>query len=206
MKKEARLQAETMFLDADGKISNIAISKKVGVNPLTVGRWKKADDWIAKLTKGLAKAEEKELPRSARKKNEYDKAVKLYLASQGKITNKELAKKVGVSPASVATWKVSEHWVEKLKKPDQPSSPATVGLEAPAQTALSEKAEPEIIEIDLEELACPAHITRLNKRIDDMLSQDYLSPLDLRTVAEAKEAVLGAVSAYIDIIERASED
>ncbi|MGO9570327.1 MAG: hypothetical protein ACLP5H_22580 [Desulfomonilaceae bacterium] len=37
MKKEARIQAEKMFLRSGGKITNREIGKLVKVNPLTVG-------------------------------------------------------------------------------------------------------------------------------------------------------------------------
>ena len=102
------------------------------------------------------------------------------------------------------------------KKPLPPATPSEVPVTtSPEPIALEEPVtapqipvteEIEEIEIDVDKLACPDHINRMNKRIDDLLGQDYLSPTDLRTLAEAKEAVLGAVSAYIDIVERCSED
>ena len=62
------------------------------------------------------------------------------------------------------------------------------------------------IEIDIEALTFPDHITVLNKRMAEMLGREYLSPLDLKIAAEAKEALLKAVSAYIGVLERVSED
>ena len=207
MKKEARQQAASIFLGANGKISNVDIAKKLGVNPLTVGKWKKADGWTAKLTAKPEKKAEKAAPSPARKKGAQDQALKLYLKSGGNITNAQLATKIGVSPSSIANWKRDERWAEKLTKPKAPRPPAPARVKEPltkAQMQVTEEIEE--IEIDLEKLASPDHINRLNKRIDELLGREYLSPADLKTLAEAKEAVLGVVSAYIDIVERCSED
>jgi uncharacterized protein YjcR len=209
MKKDARQQAERVFLDAAGKISNVDIAKQVGVNPLTVGKWKKADDWTAKLTEKSEKRPQKVAPKAPRKKDAHDQALNLYLESEGKIGNTGLASKVGVSPNSIANWKRSERWAETLVESKKASSSDPMPLEEPAATVeiqVTAEAEEKEIEIDLEQLACPHHINELNKRIDDLLSQKYLSPTDLKTLAEAKEAVLGIVGAYIGIMERWSEN
>ena len=207
MKKEAREQAQGIFIDAGGKISNVDIAKKLGVNPLTVGKWKKADGWTAKLTAKPEKNAEKAAPRPARKKGAQDQALKLYLKSGGKITNAQLASKVGVSPSSIANWKQSERWAEKLTKPKAPLPPAPARVKEPvAKPQIQVAEEAEKIEINLEKLSSPAHIGRLNKKIDELLDREYLSPEDLKTLAEAKEAVLCVVRTYIDIIERWPED
>ena len=187
MKKEAREKAEKLF-KSKGKMTNVEIAKKAGVNPLTVGKWKREDDWTKKLTEKAKEPKETTEPGPIRKKGAHDDALKLYLDSGGKIANKELAGKVGVSAATISKWKASEDW-STLPAP-----------KVPQDEAAEEK------EIDLDALASPEHITLLNKRIEDMLSQTYLSPIDLKTLAEAKEAVLGAVSAYVDVIERICED
>ncbi len=197
MKKEAREQAERIFVKSQGKLSNVEIAKKVGVNPLTVGRWKRGDEWATKLAQEAKEAKEKPEPAPIRKKDAHDQALKLYLESEGKIANKQLASTVGVSAATIAKWKGSEGWAEKPRKAKETLSPAP-------QIPSAEQAEE--IEIDLDALACPEHISLLNKRIEDILSQAYLSPTDLKTLAEAKEAVLGAVNAYIDVVERVCED
>jgi len=222
MKKEAREQALSIFLAADGKMSNTDIAKKVGVNPLTVGKWKKAESWAAKLKEKTVIKEKKGEPRPPRKKAAHDQALKLYLESEGKLSNTALAREVGVSPASVASWKTNERWAEKVTKPKAPAAPAPARAAKPAKP--SKPAKPvkpvkplkpavvpetetiEEMEIDLEELTSPDQINRLNRRIEELLGREYLSPEDLKTLAEAKEAVLGVVSAYIDIIERVSEE
>jgi hypothetical protein len=188
MKKEAREQAERIFLKSQGKMSHVEIAEKVGVNPLTVGRWKREDDWATKLTQKAKQGKEKAELAPVRKKDAHDRALKMYLESDGKIANTQLASTVGVSATTIAKWKASEGWAV-----------AATPLAPPAD-------QPEEIEIDLDALASPEHISLLNKRIDDMLNQAYLSPTDLKTLAEAKEAVLGAVSAYLDVVERLCED
>ncbi|MGO9572276.1 MAG: phage terminase small subunit-related protein, partial [Desulfomonilaceae bacterium] len=104
MKKEARIQAEKMFLRAEGGIANKEIAKALKVNPVTVGRWKRSDNWGSKLKAGT-QAAQKVGAREVRKKAAREKAVKLYMEVGGNVTNKELAKKVGVSPATISNWK-----------------------------------------------------------------------------------------------------
>jgi hypothetical protein len=207
MKKDARQRAESIFLDADGKISNVEIAKKVGVNALTVGRWKKADGWTTNLMAKSEKREEKTVSRPARKKGAQEQALKLFIEAGGDITNTALARKVGVSTNSIANWKRGGRWAETLMEATKPSSPQPVLIEETVTAPQAQVAETaQDIEIDLEKLTCPDHIDRLNKRIDDMLSQEYLSPGDLKVLAEAKQAVLGVVSAYLDVVDRCEED
>jgi len=207
MKKEARQQAKSIFLDANGKISNVEIAKRVGVNPLTVGKWKKADGWTAKPTEKNAGKQKKNAPRPPRKKGAHDRALELYLKSGGKLTNTALAREVGVSPASIGSWKTTEHWADRITKPKAPVPPAPARAQKPPKApGVPETSAVGEIEIDVEKLASPDHIGQLNKKIDELLGREYLSPADLKTLAEAKEAVLGVVSAYIDIVERCSED
>jgi hypothetical protein len=209
MKKDARQRAESIFLDADGKISNVAIAKRVEASHFTVGKWKKEDEWTKKLAAKSEKREQKTGSRPPRKKGEHEQALKLYLEAEGRITNKVLASTVGVSLSSIVNWKRSERWAETLMESKKPSSPEPMLVEEPVTTPqiqVTEEAEEKEIEIDLEQLACPEHINRLNKRIDDILNQEYLSLTDLKTLAEAKEAVLRVVSVFIDIVERCSEN
>ncbi|MEW6140488.1 MAG: phage terminase small subunit-related protein [Thermodesulfobacteriota bacterium] len=206
MKREARKEAESIFLASEGKISNTEIAKKVGANAITVGKWKRKDDWESKLASARPT-----MPTPVRKKDAYEKALKYYLEAKGQIANAALAEKVKVSAATISKWKGSEEWADKLKEQTEAKAvepeeaePVEEEVEAVAQADWEE--EPDVIEIDVDELTRPSHITLLNQRIDDMLGRDHLSPIDLRTTAEAKEAVLRAIIAYIDVLERASED
>ena len=148
MIKDARRQAESIFLDANGKISNVAIAKRVEASHFTVGKWKKEDEWTKKLAAKSEKREKKAGSRPPRKKGAHHQALKLYLEAEGKITNKVLATKVGVSKSSIVNWKRSERWAETLmeskkKEPTEaaplpeslrtPSEP--IPLEAPVTTA-----------------------------------------------------------------------
>ena len=188
MKKEARIQAEKMFLKAGGKMTNREIAKLLEVNPLTVGRWKRDDDWGSKI-----KAGEYAAPKDAavviRKKAARDKAVKLYMEVGGNVTNKELAKKVGVSPATISKWKQVDGWIDQL-----PLS------EAEAVAELKEETE-----LDIGELASPEQIIQINHRIDSLLKRDYLTASEVADLAEAKSALLEAVDIYLAIVRDVGE-
>src|SRR5208283_3403726 len=157
MKKEARIQAEKMFLRGGGKITNREIAKLVKVNPLTVGRWKRDDDWESKIKVG-EHAAPKEAPGVVRKKAARDKAVKLYMEVGGNVTNKELAKKVGVSAATISKWKLADGWIDQLTSS---AAEACAGLREGA-------------ELDIGELVSQEQIIQINQRIDSLLKRDYL--------------------------------
>jgi len=179
----------------------------VGVHPLSVGRWKRDDDWPVKLAKAQAKGPEKARKISVRKQQAHDKAFKAYLESGGKISNRVLADQVGVSAAGISSWKASESWGEKLEKGAKPLAaeiaPVEAGSELPPALEMDEKDE---IEIDVDALAYPDHISLLNRQIDELLGRGLLSPVDLKTIAEANEAVLQVVIAYPEVLEMISED
>ncbi len=202
MIKDARQQAEGIFLDANGKITNVTIAKMVEASHFTVGKWKKEDEWTKKLAAKSEKREKKAGSRPPRKKGAHDQALKLYLEAEGKITNTALASTVGVSTNSIANWKRVEQWAAKLveskKEPLPPAtpsevpvttSPETIAWEEPVTAPQMEVTEEiEELEIDVDKLACPDHINRMNKRIDDLLGQDYLSPTDLRNLGGGKRS------------------
>jgi len=188
MKKEARIQAERMFLRAEGEIANKEIAKSLKVNPVTVGRWKRSDNWRSKLKAG-AQAAQKVAARGVRKKAARDKAVKLYMEVGGNVTNKELAKKVGVSPTTLSKWKQADGWIDHLT----PS-------EVEARAELKEDTE-----LDIGELASPEQIIQINQRIDSLLKRDYLTASEVADLAEAKSALLEAVDIYLAIVRDVGE-
>ncbi len=183
MKKEGRIAAENMFLRAGGKITNIEIAKLVKVNRLTVGRWKRDDNWKSKL-----KAGEHAAPQKAagviRKKAARDKAVKLYNEVAGNVTNKELAKKVGVSAPTISNWKRADGWIDQLT----PS-------ESEARALLKEEAE-----LVVGQLAFPEQIIQINQRIDNLFKRDCLTASEVADLAEAKSALFKAVDIYLAIV------
>jgi transposase len=221
MKKEARTEAVTLFLRSGGKATNKEIADKLGVHPLSVGRWKKQDNWAAKLEeptpKSKAPAAKLGQPKPkapsakpltvVRKKSKLEEAMKLYTESGGGITNKALAAKVGVSAVTISKWKDTGKWAAQVKKTPVAVPSAFEAVEEEVVVSTSQDIQPvEEIEIDVESLTFPEHITLLNKRMDEILGREYLSPEDLKTAAEAKEALLKAVGAYIDVLEKVSDD
>jgi uncharacterized protein YjcR len=187
MKKEARIQAEKMFLKAGGKITNREIADATKVNALTIGRWKRENEWEAKL-KG-EEEQPKEMGGVVRKKAARDKAIKLYLDADGNITNKDLAKRVGVSPATISKWKQLDNWIEKIE---------------PEEEEIEEIEQPET-DLDMGELASPEQIIRLNRRIDSLLERDYLTASEVAALAEAKSDLLAAVEIYLSIVREVGD-
>ena len=182
MKRKEKSQAEKMFLKAHGKITNREIAKAVGVNKLTVGRWKKEDKWADKL-KSIEQAPAKPTAGNkavVRKKAARNKALEIYIATGGNVTNKELAKRVGVSAATISKWKEQEGWEQELTK----------------ETIV----KPEEREIDIGELASPNQIVQINRRIDNLLSREHLTATEVAELALAKRDLHEAVLTYIDIV------
>lgn len=194
VKKEAHLQAKKMFLNSQGKISNREIAKTLHVNPLTVGRWKKEDGWDG-LLKGKEEAPTKEQKTAlkeqktpvVRKKDARDKAVDLYREAGGNITNKHLAEKVGVSPATISKWKESDGWITLI----------------PLHAAVTAEAPPPVqddLGFDVEEMTSPEQIIQMNKKIDSFLAREHLTASEIADLADAKSALLESVETYLAII------
>ena len=102
------------------------------------------------------------------RKNEHRKtAEQAFLKDRGRITNKELAKQLGVHPATVARWKKLDEWDMKLVQ-------SVTGSEG------SVAAEPHFHEVDLR------HINALNERIDTYLQRKELLPSEILELAQAK--------------------
>jgi uncharacterized protein YjcR len=191
MKKEARIQAEKMFIKSGGKITNRDIAKAVKVNALTIGRWKRDENWEDKLKGVQLDAGFKETGSVVRKKAASDKALRIYLDAEGNITNKDLAKRVDVSPATISKWKLVENWIEKLTPPEE-----TVEVSVEANKPR---------DLDIGELASPEQIIEINHRIDSLLKRDYLSAGEIADLAEAKSDLLDAVEIYLAIVREVGE-
>jgi uncharacterized protein YjcR len=102
------------------------------------------------------------------RKNEPRKiAEKTFLKDRGRITNKELAKQLGVHPATVARWKKLDEWDVKLVQS------VTGGEESGA-------GETDFYQVDLR------HIGALNERIDAYLQKKELLPSEILDLAQAK--------------------
>lgn len=91
---------------------------------------------------------------------------RLFLEHKGRITNKELAERIGAHPATVARWKKLDEWDLKLVR------------------ALNQPEEPDI-EDELYSRDS-RQITLLNERIEKYLERQELAPSEIRDLAEAK--------------------
>jgi uncharacterized protein YjcR len=191
MKKEARSQALKLYLKHNGKLTNRAIAEQVNVNPLTVGRWKRDDTWDDKLKEREAAAPKEKPAGVVRKKAARDKAFAFYMEAGGNITNKELANKVQVSPATISKWKEADNWMEQAEDTElKPAEPMTVPEEKVAEPA----------DLDMGELASPDQIIRINRRIDALLEKEYLNASEIADLAGAKATLLEAVESYLAIV------
>lgn len=186
MKKEARIQAAKMFVKAQGKITNREIAKAVKVNPLTVGRWKREDDWDDKLLVENSGSKEASSGGVVRKKEARDLAVKLYMEAGGNVTNKDLATSVGVSPATISKWKELDGWIDQIALQDEEIDEEDMEEEAP--------------DLDMGDLAAPEQIILINKRIDALLKREYLSAEEIAHLADAKSDLLEALEIYLAIV------
>jgi len=116
------------------------------------------------------------------KKNDDRKiAEQTFLSDRGRITNKELAERLGVHPATVARWKKLDEWDLKLVR--SVTSPEG-----------SEGLEEQIFGVDLR------HIALLNERIGAYLQKKELLPSEILELAEAKYHLMNCMEIISDQI------
>jgi hypothetical protein len=114
------------------------------------------------------------------KKNEDRKvAEQTFLTDRGRITNKELAKKLDVHPATVARWKKLDEWDRKL-----------VQSVATPEGALD--TDYDTYQVDLR------HIALLNDRIDAYLQKRELLPQEILELAQAKFHIMSCMEIMND--------
>jgi hypothetical protein len=112
------------------------------------------------------------------KKNEDRKtAEKAFLSDRGRITNKELAKQLGIHPATVARWKKLDEWDLKLVQ---------------SVTPTDSPHEEDFYAVDLR------HIGLLNERIDSYLHRQELLPGEILELAEAKYHLMNCMEIIKD--------
>jgi transposase len=185
MKKEARDLARSMFVNSHGKMSNIDIAKAVNVNAQTVSRWKQKEKWEDALAAAEAAQTKEEIP-IVRKKAVRDMALTIFIEEGGKISNKDLAQRVGASPATIAKWKEADAWMSQLVETKaDPEAPVVFPVEGGPDVAL---------------LAQPEQILEINRRIDSFLKRDHLSSEEIADLAVAKSDLLAAVEIYLSIM------
>jgi hypothetical protein len=105
-------------------------------------------------------------------------AERIFLDEEGRIANKELAKRLDVHPASIARWRKLDSWDRKLAEGD-------VSME-------DEPYELDFYDVDLR------HIRLLNARIDSYLSKSELLTSEIRELAEAKYHIMNCVEIIRD--------
>lgn len=109
------------------------------------------------------------------RKNEARKiAERAFLDDRGRITNKEIAQKLGIHPATVARWKKLDEWDVKLV---QSLSKFSEG---------QEKSE-DFYAVDLR------HLSLLNERIDAYLRKKELLPSEILELSEAKYHIMSCM-------------
>ena len=114
------------------------------------------------------------------KKNEDRKiAEQTFLSDRGRITNKELAKRLGIHPATVARWKKLDEWDMKLVQ-SVTSPEGSAGLEE------------DFYKVDLR------HIALLNERMDAYLQKKELLPSEILELAEAKYHLMNCMEIISD--------
>lgn len=114
------------------------------------------------------------------KKNEDRKlAEQTFLNDRGRITNKELAHKLGIHPATVARWKRLDDWDRKLVQ-------SVGGREEPAQPS------DDFYSADMR------HIRLLNERMDWYLQKKELLPSEILELAQAKFHIMNCMEIIND--------
>jgi len=122
------------------------------------------------------------------RKNEHRKTAELtFLKDRGRVTNKELAKQLGVHPATVARWKKLDEWDMKLVQ-------SVTGSEE------SGSAESDFYKVDLR------HINALNERIDTYLQRKELLPSEILDLAQAKFHLMNCMEIISDQMRYPSVD
>ncbi|MCL5123225.1 MAG: phage terminase small subunit-related protein [Deltaproteobacteria bacterium] len=123
------------------------------------------------------------------KKNQDRKnAEKVFLKDSGRITNKEMAKKLGVHPATIARWKKVDEWDLKL-------------IQNITDKNHSQPEEKDFLEIDMR------HLNMLNDRIEAHLERKELLPSEILELSQAKLNIISCIEIlneqfrYFDIKE-----
>lgn len=102
------------------------------------------------------------------KKNQDRKVAETkFLEDKGRITNKEMARKLGVHPATVARWKKADEWDLKLMQTISQPEPRINNHQ-------------DVFDIDIE------HIRMLNERIGSYLAKKDLLTSEILELSEAK--------------------
>ncbi len=109
------------------------------------------------------------------KKNQDRKnAEKAFLKDRGRITNKEMAKKLGVHPATIARWKKADEWDLKL-------------IQSITDQNTSDAGEEDFLKIDIK------HLSLLNDRIETHLQKKELLSSEILELSQAKLNIISCI-------------
>lgn len=114
-----------------------------------------------------------------RKNEDRKQAEQRFLRDRGRVTNKELARALGVHPATVARWKKLDEWDVKLVQSISTSEEAVAGGD-------------DFFEVDLR------HLNHLNDRIDGYLQKKELLPAEILDLAQAKFHIMNCMEIIRD--------
>ncbi len=106
-------------------------------------------------------------------------AERIFLEERGRVTNKELAQRLKVHPATVARWKTLDEWDLKLVQ----------AVSAPSGPANDEEG---FYETDVR------HLRMLNERIEAYLQKRELLPSEILELAEAKWQIMNCMEMIHD--------
>ncbi|MDQ1240607.1 MAG: hypothetical protein QG577_2793 [Thermodesulfobacteriota bacterium] len=109
-----------------------------------------------------------------KKNNQRKSAEETFLNDRGRITNRDLAIKLGVHPATVARWKKKDEWDLKL-------------LRSVGGDEQDDYSSQDAYDTDLR------HLHLLNERIDSYLKKKDLLPSEILELAEAKFHIMGCM-------------
>ena len=115
------------------------------------------------------------------KKNQDRKnAEKTFLQDRGRITNKEMAKKLGVHPATIARWKKNDEWDVKLIQ--------TISDIIDSDTTEEEDS----FNTDMR------HLNLLNERIEARLQKKELASSEILELSQAKLNIISCIEILND--------
>lgn len=106
-------------------------------------------------------------------------AEKIFLEERGRVTNKELAHRLKIHPATVARWRKVDEWDLKLVQ----------AVATPSRPAAQEE---DYYEADLR------HLRMLNERIEAYLQKRELLPSEILELAEAKFQIMNCMELVFD--------
>jgi uncharacterized protein YjcR len=137
-----------------------------------------------------------------RKKGLFNQAVKIFLESDGKITNLALSKKLKVSKTTIGKWKQMPQWSEAVAVVPEPVEAAPAVQEA----LLSEVAPPaEKAASEIGAITGLQDLVTLNERLRSMLQREFLTAAEIEHLSKAKLALLEAAEVYLVIVEGRGE-